>query len=162
MSTRVIYYFYCQTACNCHAECRMQNAEGNIVRIIKPNGFSFHNIAWKLFSLNKFCEYQLCDKNGQVLSFAQVMPKIFIFNFMKAGLHIGPCATKKEYRGRGYYPFLLKKIVSDYSKQYSEFYIFCDKNNIASQRGIEKAGFHKIGIGIKNKLGIYKITKFIL
>ena len=90
------------------------------------------------------------------------MPKIFIFSFMKRNcIHIGPCFTDKDFRGRGYYPALLKIIMNDYRDRTEEFYIFCTASNLASQRGIAKAGFQCFGRGMKNKLGIYVLEKHL-
>jgi len=73
------------------------------------------------------------------------------------GIHIGPCNTKPEYRGNGYYPQLLRMIVAAYSPR--ECYIFCNSNNKASIREIEKAGGVMYANGYKTKYGFYKIQK---
>jgi hypothetical protein len=130
-----------------------------IVRKVKPKLTNFHNILWTVFSLGKFVEYQLINKKDMVLSSAQVMPKIFIFSFMdKNGIHIGPCYTHDNYRGRGYYPYLLTFITSEY--KYKNIYIFCEETNISSQKGILKAGFKSFAKGYKSKIGIYKVYNY--
>ena len=132
------------------------------IRIVRPHSFSFHDIMWNIFSFGKYREYQLVQKlDGRIVSTAQVMPKIFIFQFMQKNktLHIGPCATVKEFRGRGFYPLLLTTIMNDFKDKINLFYIFCDKTNVSSKRGIEKAGFNAFGEGYKNRFGIYVLDK---
>jgi predicted acetyltransferase len=77
------------------------------------------------------------------------------------GLHIGPCWTHPDFRGHGLYPYLLQKIIEDYQNNIDKIYIFASTSNIASQRGIEKAGGRLFAYGYKTKLGIYKISSGI-
>lgn len=137
--------------------------DGFELRIVRPHSNSIHDILWNICSFGKYREYKLIDvSNGKTVSKAQVMPKILIFPFMKNdGIHIGPCSTDSQYRGRGFYPTLLKKIMLDYRSKVKDFYIFCDSNNIASIRGIEKTGFKCFAKGVKNKLGIYVVKEYI-
>lgn len=131
------------------------------IRRIRPRKFTFHNIAWMLLSFGRFIEHQIVEMaTSKVVARAQVMPKIFIFGFMKKnGIHIGPCSTEEQYRGRGFYPTLLTEIILKYKNK--DCYIFCDDENKSSIRGIEKVGFKPFAIGSKNKIGIYVIEKYI-
>lgn len=134
------------------------------IDIVIPLSFTFHDIIWRFFSVGQYREYRLIEvATDKVVAKAQVMPKIYIFNFMDKGLniHIGPCSTLKEYRGRGFYPLLLYKIINDYRSKVSCFYIFCDEYNNSSVRGIEKVGFQPFAKGVKNKWGIYVIKEYI-
>lgn len=138
--------------------------DGFELQIRKPRSLSVHNLLWTFLSLGRYCEYILVDKVSQrVVSKAQVMPKIFIFQFMtgKRGLHIGPCSTIKEYRGKGFYPLLLSCIFDNYKNRVDTFYIFCDEGNIASIRGIKKVGFRAFGRGYKNKFGVYVVEELL-
>lgn len=85
------------------------------------------------------------------------MSKIFIFSFIsnKSAINIGPCWTKFSYRNKSLYTNLIKKISSDYIE--FDKYIFCSEDNIASIKGILKAGFQEFSRGYKSKLGIYRI-----
>lgn len=134
---------------------------GFFVRVVKPKLNSFHSLLWTLFSGFKFREYQLVEKEtGCVVSKAEIMPKIPIFAFMqKGGIHIGPCWTNPEYRGRGFYPFLLSKIIAE--QENKNIYIFCSETNISSINGIQKLSFKKFGVGRKNRLGIYVVEKYV-
>lgn len=49
--------------------------------------------------------------------------------------------TKPEYRGNGYYPLLLKSIVSQ-AKEPENYIIYTAPDNTASDKGIRKAGFN--------------------
>lgn len=137
--------------------------DGFELDVVRPHSNSMHDILWNLFSFGKYREYRLFDgSNGKIASKAQVMPKIVIFRFMKkGGVHIGPCFTNPLYRGRGFYPMLLKKIIADYRSRTDDFYIFCNEGNNASIRGIEKVGFKRFANGKKNKFGIYVIKEYI-
>lgn len=78
---------------------------------------SFHNFMWSFFSFfsgNLFQKYELLHE-GKVVCVAQVVSWIPIFQFMPVkGIHIGPCMTVVEERGKGYYPYLLEKIIGEY------------------------------------------------
>lgn len=52
---------------------------------------------------------------------------------------IGDCVTLPEYRGKGIYPNVLKKIVADFSTE--NLVMFVNKTNLSSIKGIEKGGF---------------------
>jgi hypothetical protein len=60
----------------------------------------------------------------------------------KNAFTIGECVTSNAYKGQGIYPSILKKIKADYKNE--TLVVFVQPNNIASIRGIEKAGFHKL------------------
>lgn len=57
----------------------------------------------------------------------------------EAKIWIWDCVTPAQFRGRGYYPELLRGIVG--SLDHTRAMIFCRAENRASRRGIEKAGF---------------------
>lgn len=52
---------------------------------------------------------------------------------------------------------LLQAIMNDLGTQNN--YMIMHETNIPSLRGIAKAGFSRIGVGVKNKYGQYIITK---
>jgi len=137
------------------------------LKIVRPTYYNsgkksfLHLLVWNILSFFRFKEYQLIDEDGQIASYAQIMPKIFIFPFVSnKGLHIGPCYTIEKYRGKGLYSGLLKIIIQKETKC-NEFFIFTKTTNIASQKGILKAGFIPYAYGYKSKFGIYKIIKTI-
>lgn len=75
--------------------------------------------------------------------------------------YIHYCETAPEARGKNIYPAVLSRIVNDFKDKYKNIYISTNIKNIASRRGIEKAGFKEIEkIRIIVILGI-KIKKII-
>lgn len=64
------------------------------------------------------------------------------------------CFVFPEYRGRGVYPFMLQTIVNELlqKEQIKQVYIDCKSWNMASRKGIEKAGFHFIGRAVRVEL----------
>jgi RimJ/RimL family protein N-acetyltransferase len=60
--------------------------------------------------------------------------------------------TLPKFRGRGLYPAMLRFISSSlFSEGVESIFISCFDYNIASIKGIKKAGFRKIGTGIVRK-----------
>ena len=137
-------------------------------RIFKPSLFKLcmpncqqsllMNLYWYLITRGKFRIYYACD-NEIVIHTSYVSPKCYKFPFMKKNdIHIGPCETKKEYRGQGIYPYVITKIVRDYANNNADFFMIIDDQNISSQKGAMKLGFQKISELVYNKLfKIYRI-----
>lgn len=88
--------------------------------------------------------------------FAAINDRIFKrFKSQDAG-YIGPCFTHPAYRGKGLYTYVLLKICDFLKEKGKERAFICTKtNNLASMRGIEKAGFR-----IKYEIGLLKILFF--
>lgn len=130
------------------------------IKIVKPRFFSsLHTFLWSIETLwgGRYVEYQLW-RGEKLVSKAEVVSWIPQFPFMpKNGFHVGPCVTIKDERGRGYYPYLLSKIVEDNSSR--ECYMIVNPKNIPSTRGVEKAGFRSFATGYRTRLGRYVIHK---
>lgn len=60
------------------------------------------------------------------------------------GTMLGPYWTNPKFRGQGYYGRLLKHSIALVNKK-SPIIIYTIPENLSSQKGIEKAGFKKIG-----------------
>jgi len=76
-------------------------------------------------------------------------------NFGDAG-YIGPCKTISNFRGLGIYPYALTSILKFLSEQYVYRALISTSNrNMASIRGIEKAGFNPFNVIKKYKLLIW-------
>lgn len=85
-------------------------------------------------------------ENDELVHTSYVIPKCCKFPFMgKDDYEIGPCFTFPKFRGKGYYPKMLKHICSNIGSEKSTFYMFVDENNLSSTKGIEKAGFQRCG-----------------
>lgn len=94
--------------------------------------------------------YVLSDE-GEVIHTSYLVPKCIKFGFMKEDdWEIGPCATKREFRGRGIYTKVLNHITL--SDKESTFYMLVAPDNVASIKGIEKAGFKRCGTVVKSRI----------
>jgi hypothetical protein len=51
------------------------------------------------------------------------------------------CWTPPEFRGRGYYPIALDRMAVRLLQDYSQVWIYTLETNVASRKGIQKAGF---------------------
>lgn len=128
-------------------------------KIYKPRfSDNIHTFLWKLTSLllrGSYLEYQLW-RDDKLLSKAEVITWLPVFCFMpKKGIHIGPCRTVPEERGKGYYPYLLRQIINRDPTQ--DYYMIVNDNNLSSIKGVEKAGFRRFAWGIKTRMGRYVI-----
>lgn len=131
-----------------------------VVRTIKPSIYNNkRKLLWKIFSLftGFYKEYNLL-RGDKFVARAEVVSWLPILGFMpKNGVHIGPCQTVEDERGKGYYPYLISRIIQDMPN--NEFYMMTRAANISSIRGIEKIGFVQFATGQKTKLGRYVIVK---
>ena len=91
-----------------------------------------------------------------IIHYSYVLRKNYKFPFMKkSDLEIGPCYTCKEYRGKGIYPRVLKKIVAS-GLEGSRFFMIVEESNLSSIKGIKKAGFKECGHVKKQMFKIYR------
>jgi len=59
---------------------------------------------------------------------------------------IANCVTLPEFRGQGIYPVVVANLLQKLQKQsYRRCYMYIEKDNIASQRGVSKIGFKPVG-----------------
>ena len=133
--------------------------EGMTSMNLGKRGFLYHFVYTFLKrGFNRtFVEYDLC-KNNKVISKAVLISKDAIYQFLPPkGIHLGFCETIKEERGKGYYPALLQYICRE--NKMKDLHMIVAINNVASIRGIEKAGFRRYGEGKKNNKGYFIITK---
>lgn len=95
-----------------------------------------------------------------------VFPGYFRFPFMaKDDLQIGDTWTLPECRGQGVASFAIRAIASACQRPRRTFWYVVDQDNLASIHAVEKAGFVKVGEGIRTKrfgqraLGAYIIQQ---
>jgi len=128
--------------------------------ILKPKISDLHklghgfvvNLFWYLISHGKVEVLQLTDSE-YIVHFSYICPKVYRFPFMKTGdIQIGPCLTFEKYQKRGIYSAVLKYLISEYCKQNRTLWIYCNENNEASRKTIEKVGFKYYGNATINKL----------
>ena len=85
--------------------------------------------------------------DSELIHTSYVIPKCLKFTFMnKNDYEIGPCFTYPKHRGKGIYPKLLRSICHCVGSKDTVFYMIVDEKNVASIKGIEKAGFTKCGL----------------
>ncbi len=85
-------------------------------------------------------------REGILLHSSFVIPRCWKFPFLsERDYFIGPCVTFPKFRGMGIYPKVLGTIVNTLDDGDRTFYIAVDRDNKPSVRGIEKAGFFRIG-----------------
>ena len=98
---------------------------------------------WWLLSLGRF-QKCVATYGNSIAHESCVIGKNFKFPFLsKTEAEIGPCFTYPQFRGKGIYPYVLKKILSEGG--YNGYYMLVHEDNTASIKGIEKAGFKRVG-----------------
>lgn len=95
-----------------------------------------------------------------VIHTSYVMGPGLKFPFMEKGdIHIGPCNTAPDFRGRGIYRRVLKTIHAENYSRSKRAYMIVDESNLPSIKGIEAAGLTHIGT--VERQGIWKIYRRI-
>ena len=114
---------------------------------------------WYLFSRRKYLIYHLTD-GLRLVHVSHVVGRNPKFAFLGPDdFEIGPCWTHPDFRGRGLYGQVLKRIVADFADDPGRLVIFAEQDNAASLRGIAKAGFRSCGVGEKSGwVGVYRLT----
>ena len=124
--------------------------------ILQGENKNFRLLAARLmFQIATFGKARLyCYRqNGALVHTSYVIPKCYKFPFLsKYDYEIGPCFTYPQFRGKGYYPQMLKYICSNIGTEKTVFYMIVDANNIPSIKGIEKAAFQRCGNIKKTKI----------
>ena len=95
--------------------------------------------------------YYLND-GDELMHTSYVVPKCSKFPFLGTNdYEIGPCYTYPAHRGKGIYPKMLQWICNCVGNDDTVFYMIVDESNIASIKGIEKAGLKRCGTGEVSK-----------
>jgi RimJ/RimL family protein N-acetyltransferase len=69
------------------------------------------------------------------------------FQSGSADAYVGNCFTVNTYRGRGVYPCALRELgLALRSEGRQRLYLFVERDNLASIRSVEKAGFRRVAI----------------
>lgn len=105
---------------------------------------------------NCYVFYVTAPETGRVIHTSCVMGRSFKFPFMKKGdIHIGPCRTDPEQRGKGIYKAVLRHITR--KTEYNTAYMIVADSNLPSIKGIEGAGFRYSGAMERSRfLKIYR------
>lgn len=90
---------------------------------------------------NEVC-YEISD-NGTFVHRSFLYRRLRVLSLLgKVGPAIGNCVTSEAYRGQSVYPKMIAKIATEtLAAGKKEVFIIVNTDNIASIRGIEKAGF---------------------
>lgn len=136
---------------------------GCVVKRIKPSliglisgKVSINEYLWKLITMGNYTLYSVLNECDEVVHKSAKIGKCYKFMFLgNKEFEIGPCYTLEKWRGRGIYPFVLKTIIED--EPDANYYMFVNENNTSSIRGVEKAGFHPIGLVKRHSNGIWRI-----
>ena len=131
------------------------NVSNNFFRC--GSGKILMNFFWYIITFGR-CHIYACKDGDMQIHFTYVMKKCFKFPFLKGkDIHIGPCWTHENYRGKGIYPAVLYRVCSENK---GSKYMIIDDKNISSQKGVYKVGFTKIGALSKSRiLKIYRSTQ---
>jgi ribosomal protein S18 acetylase RimI-like enzyme len=92
------------------------------------------------------------ETDGQIVSYGWVAFSAepigdlgLSFTLAPDEVYIYDCATRPAYRGRGYYPTLLRTMAADLGREgWRRAWIGTGPGNFVSQRGIARAGFEKV------------------
>ena len=110
-----------------------------------------------LITQGTFKIYYVCSEN-KALHSSYVIPKCGKFPFLRNGeFEIGPCITSAGSRRKGCYYYILEYISSLEEYTNTCLYMIVGSTNIASVKGIEKAGFVKCGEMEKTRFKNYRI-----
>jgi hypothetical protein len=101
------------------------------------------SLLWNIACLGRIKAY--CLFEGDVLVHrSYVIRGKAKFPFLnKNDIEIGPCWTRDSYRGRGYYPYVISRILSSELIGGDTAYMIVNDQNESSKRGISKVGFVK-------------------
>jgi len=131
---------------------RLSITKPGLFGLTKSGQGFFVNVYWFLISFGKFEILQLFDSDN-VAHYTYISPKVYRFPFMKKDdIQIGPCFTYQNYQKRGIYTLVLQYLISHYYKNGRNLWIYCNENNEASRKTIEKVGFKKQSFAFINKL----------
>lgn len=93
------------------------------------------------------------SQDNRILHTSYLIPRCYKFPFMKKNdFEIGPCNTDMSARRKGFYFQTLYTITTDKRLCGSDFYMLVNDQNIPSIKGIEKAGFVKVGYAKKTRI----------
>lgn len=116
------------------------------------------------FFPNRDYSVLLIHRGNDLIHRSCIFPRYFRYPFMKDNdLQIGDTFTDHEYRGKGIATLAILNIVESLKMNNRKIWYITEENNKSSIRVIEKAGFKKIGSGIRtSKFGLRLLGSFIM
>ena len=104
-----------------------------------PGTNTFVNLVWLMLTFGNFRVIFLHDGDN-IVHYTYLTPKTLRFPFMGTkDMMVGPCFTFKDYRRKGLYTEVLKKVIS--CEGYRKLWICATLTNKASLNTFTKAGF---------------------
>jgi RimJ/RimL family protein N-acetyltransferase len=121
----------------------------------------FHHL--RIFSNRDYALF-LIRRHGEVVHRSVVTPGYFRFPFMrKNDLQVGDTLTVPEQRGKGLAVFALQAILSSDDFAGRSYWYVVERDNVASIRAAEKAGFQFAGKGTRTKrLGLRALGSYVV
>ena len=121
----------------------------------------FHHL--RVFSNRGYALF-LIKHRGQVVHRSIVTPGYFRFPFMRdKDLQVGDTFTEPEERGKGLAVFALRSILSSDDVPDRPYWYVVERDNTASIRAAEKAGFQLAGEGTRTtRLGLRALGSYVV
>lgn len=121
---------------------------------------SIGNILWHVASGFTFYRWSIYDKTtGEEIAYSHSTHNLLHFHFVRqlgGGYFVGPDATLSSERKQGLHPYILWSILSALQNSGELIFGRVAIDNTASIKGIEKAGFRRVGymrrVGFSYKL----------
>lgn len=111
-----------------------------------------------LSSKGNFSIYYVTAEDGKPIHTSYVTGPAPKFPFMDKGdIHIGPCYTDPDHRGKGIYRKVLRAIHADHCHGHRGAYMIVHEENLPSIKGIEAAGLTHVGT--VERQGVRKIYR---
>lgn len=165
-------YLYCYKKSQCLSDSAKKYDNGDI-KVFTPKiwRLSLHKEPRSLKTLAVRLLFQFTTRgkakiyymtnSDELMHTSYVVPQCNKFPFLgKNDYEIGPCFTYPKHRGKGIYPYVLRHICNSFGNSDTTFYMIVDDANIASIKGIEKAGFIKYGVvEVSKYTKRYKLVK---
>jgi RimJ/RimL family protein N-acetyltransferase len=106
----------------------------------------------------------LIRKNGEVVHRSVIFPRYFRFPFMADDdLQIGDVWTSENHRGKGLAGFALREALRKEPQQGRAYWYITEDTNVASVRVAEKAGFERVGEGVRTaRFGLRPLGAFVM
>lgn len=128
-----------------------------------PYGFWWFMHYLRLQANQDYGVFVLYEGNALV-HYSGVFPGYFRFPFMAPkDLQIGDTWTHPDHRGRGIAGFAIRRIVESRRQPGRRFWYICSEDNAPSIRAVEKAGFVRLGKGVRtSRFGLRVLGTFIM
>jgi RimJ/RimL family protein N-acetyltransferase len=132
---------------------RLFNKWGTVPQSLKDQLLEYPELIWwdnqKLIEQGGMLWVVLIHDKLACLGYSRQGDTSYFFKIHDDEVLLSHFATLPQFRGKKLYPHLLSIITKDLLERGAAyFFIDCNDYNLASQRGIEQAGFTRIGIGM--------------